>query len=173
MNLPKSLTTQFAKSAVNNKKNEEKETFIQGNIVRNDKGQLCVKLFESSDIYIPVKITTNINVNQPVTVMIKNHTASVIGNVTEIVDETDSEILNNTASLEVDAIPTAYIEALWNNADYDGDYEILMNGLPIEISTAEEMDALLIEANIGKIYKYVGETTEKYIKDNIYIVTEE
>ena len=42
---------------------------------------------------------------------------------------------------------------------------------PVEVATAEEMDALLINDNIGKIYKFVG-TSSKYITNAIYIVEE-
>lgn len=42
---------------------------------------------------------------------------------------------------------------------------------PVEVATAEEMDALLIADNVGKIYKFVG-TSEKYITNAIYIVEE-
>jgi hypothetical protein len=44
------------------------------------------------------------------------------------------------------------------------------NGLPIEVVTAEDMDNLLTTYNIGKIYKYVGPTTETYVTNEIYMV---
>lgn len=59
-----------------------------------------------------------------------------------------------------------------DDVDYDDAYKLLA-GLPIEIATSEEMDAVLIGDNVGKIYKYIGENTEVYITDNIYIVMEE
>lgn len=52
------------------------------------------------------------------------------------------------------------------------DESILGGGLPIEVSSTEEMNAMLVETNIGKVYKYTGETTEEFIKDEIYIVVE-
>lgn len=42
---------------------------------------------------------------------------------------------------------------------------------PVEVETEAEMDALLIDDNVGKIYKFVG-TSEKYITNAIYIVEE-
>ena len=114
--LPKNLVTQFVKNTTDNKKTDKKETFLQGYIVKNSKGQYCVKLSNESkdDLYIPVKITTNVNLNQPVTVMIKNHSATVIGNATEIAEETTGNILNNTAaSLDITIMPEENIEALW------------------------------------------------------------
>ena len=46
-------------------------------------------------------------------------------------------------------------------------------GKPIAISTPEEMNQLLIIENVGKIYKYIGETNGKYTKDSYYLVEKE
>lgn len=45
------------------------------------------------------------------------------------------------------------------------------NSVP-EISSASEMDALLIPENVGKYYKYVGETNDTYTNGEIYCVEE-
>ena len=42
--------------------------------------------------------------------------------------------------------------------------------LPIEISTETEMNALLTTADIGAVYKYVGETTDTFENGALYIV---
>ena len=47
------------------------------------------------------------------------------------------------------------------------------NGTPIEVATAEEMDALLVAENVGKIYKYVGTTNATYESGEFYQVVEE
>lgn len=39
-----------------------------------------------------------------------------------------------------------------------------------DIPTEIEMDEALVAANIGKIYRYTGETGEKYVSGDIYIV---
>lgn len=39
-----------------------------------------------------------------------------------------------------------------------------------EISTSAEMDALLVEANVGKYYKFIGTTDNKYTNGDIYQV---
>lgn len=41
-----------------------------------------------------------------------------------------------------------------------------------EIYSASEMDALLIPENVGKYYKYVGETNDTYTNGEIYCVEE-
>ena len=46
-------------------------------------------------------------------------------------------------------------------------------GLPINIATASAMDAVLVSANVGKVYKYIGTTTDKYTNGNLYLVEEE
>ena len=45
-------------------------------------------------------------------------------------------------------------------------------GQPEEISTAAEMDNLLVSANIGKVYLYTGTTTATYTNGNLYLVEE-
>lgn len=42
----------------------------------------------------------------------------------------------------------------------------------IEVSTAAEMNALLVEANIGKAYKFTGTTDDTYTNGDIYVVEE-
>ena len=45
-------------------------------------------------------------------------------------------------------------------------------GNPVDIATNEEMQSVLVSANVGKIYKYVGETNETFTNGNLYQVTE-
>lgn len=53
------------------------------------------------------------------------------------------------------------------------DESILGGGLPIEVSSTEEMDALLVTENIGKIYKFIGTTDSTYTNGELYQVVEE
>lgn len=46
------------------------------------------------------------------------------------------------------------------------------SGTPIELATSEEMEAVLVAENIGKIYKFVGETNETFTNGNLYQVME-
>ncbi len=39
-----------------------------------------------------------------------------------------------------------------------------------EVSTSSAMDALLVQANVGKLYKYTGTTDDKYTNGDIYEV---
>ena len=56
-----------------------------------------------------------------------------------------------------------------------GRLRILVNakqvaGSPIEIATAAEMNALLVEKNVGKIYKFTGTSDGTYVNGDIYEV---
>ena len=51
-----------------------------------------------------------------------------------------------------------------------GNTEVVMSPLPIEISTEAEMTALLATADIGSVYKYMGETTDTYANGALYIL---
>lgn len=46
------------------------------------------------------------------------------------------------------------------------------DGTAMLVSTAEEMDTLLVEENLGKIYKFVGVTDETYTNGQYYIIEE-
>lgn len=48
----------------------------------------------------------------------------------------------------------------------------IADGALVEVSTAAEMNALLVEANVGKAYKFVGTTDDTYTNGDIYIVEE-
>lgn len=48
----------------------------------------------------------------------------------------------------------------------------LNTNIPQEISTEQEMNDLLVIDNLGKAYKFTGESTENYINGDIYIVEE-
>lgn len=41
---------------------------------------------------------------------------------------------------------------------------------PIEVSTADNMAALLTEANVGKAYRFTGTTDGTYTNGDIYVV---
>lgn len=51
--------------------------------------------------------------------------------------------------------------------------EITDSPLPIEITSADEMTALLSTAEVGSVYKYTGETTDTYENGALYVVGEE
>lgn len=124
MALSKKVISQFVKNTTNNKKTKKKETFVQGYIVfDSSNGQYYVKLYEDSENLIPARMSTNIDVERPVNVMIKNHLATVIGNVAEVSESSGTgtggsivkkRVLNDTSSSEIKSISSEDIELLWD-----------------------------------------------------------
>ena len=84
MSLSNKVITDFVKTTTNNK-TKKQDTIVKGRIVKKvGNGPYCVKLAEypdNNDTLIPARVGNNIDISQPVNVLIKNHTACVIGNV--------------------------------------------------------------------------------------------
>ena len=115
MALPKNLVSKFAK-ATHDSTDNSKETITYGMIeqVKDEKNgtQYYVRI-NGSDILTPALITTNVNITQPVSVMIKNHKAIVTGNRVPIPSENDGLILNNTATLVIETATKEDIDQIW------------------------------------------------------------
>ena len=79
MGLSKDLIQQFVE-VTNDLQNQNEESFVLGT-VHNEGENYYVKI-DGSDSYTPVYSTTKMNEGDRVTVMIKNHTATVTGNIT-------------------------------------------------------------------------------------------
>lgn len=96
MSLSNKVITDFVKTTSNNK-TEKQDTIVKGWIVKNRTGVYSVKLAEYSDdnTLIPARVGNNIDINQPVNVLIKNHTACVIGNVSTSEVSTGSKVSFN------------------------------------------------------------------------------
>lgn len=93
MPLSNDLISQFVK-ITNDKPEKKNESTVYGTIVDSN-GSKCVRI-DGSDIATPIQSTTNVGVGDRVTVMIKNHTAIVTGNLSnpsaryiDISDQTD------------------------------------------------------------------------------------
>lgn len=56
------------------------------------------------------------------------------------------------------------------SADTVGEYVSYTNSIPIEVSTAAAMTALLVAANVGKVYKFTGTTDATYTNGDLYEV---
>ena len=56
------------------------------------------------------------------------------------------------------------------NADVAGEYVSFNDSVPIEVSTAAAMTALLVAANVGKVYKFTGTTDATYTNGDLYEV---
>ena len=52
-------------------------------------------------------------------------------------------------------------------------FENQSTGLPIEISDSTKMTEVMVSENVGKFYKYIGETTTDFVSGSIYQVVDE
>lgn len=93
------LISQFAK-ITKDKETEKKEVTAYGTIAEYA-GRKCVKL-DGSDLYTPVMTTVEAVEDERVIVSLKNHTATVIGNITSpaVRTETVRVIVDNVTGLE-------------------------------------------------------------------------
>ena len=79
MSLSVDLISQFAKATKNDKKTKTEST-VYGTTVEYD-GEMYVRL-DGSELLTPVTTTTNMVAGERVSVLIKNHSATVTGNIT-------------------------------------------------------------------------------------------
>lgn len=86
MGLSSELISLFAKTT-NDRPVEKKETIVYGTVVK-DNGSTYVKI-DGSELLTPVSATANTVNGERVTVMIKNHTAIVTGNISSPAARTD------------------------------------------------------------------------------------
>lgn len=101
----------------------------------------------------------------------------------EVAEIKADENYDGLGTVVVKAIPSEYIipsgtKELTESGEYDVTQYAKVNitaesGRPIEVDSAEEMDSLLNDSNIGKVYKYTGPTTESFINNEIYIIVNE
>lgn len=80
MILSNDLLAEFAKITNDRERDKGKEAVLYGTIVE-DGGVFYVKI-DGSDLITPISSTTNVKNGERVTVMLKNHTAIVTGNLT-------------------------------------------------------------------------------------------
>ena len=125
------IISDFSKTLSKNKK-EKSEKIVKGKIIGIN-NEYYVRLCDYSEdskeflssINIPLKSTANVDITKPVNVLIKNHTATVIGNINDNSNDKynlnddnkyeDSPIINNTQLKysTIIAIPKSLIDKLW------------------------------------------------------------
>ena len=79
MSLPRNLISEFVR-ITNDKEKTKKETTVYGTVVKD--GSLTYVKLDGSDVNTPVSTTADTKHGERVTVLIKNHTATVTGNIT-------------------------------------------------------------------------------------------
>lgn len=100
MSLSSELISQFVKATKDNKK-QPSEATVYGTTVEYN-GAIYVKL-DGSDLLTPISTTTDTKAGERVTVMIKNHTATVTGNISSPAARTDDvkEIGSKISEFEI------------------------------------------------------------------------
>ena len=95
------------------KEQKNKSKFVRGIVVKKDRNYYVRLNGANSDELMPISAGNNISVNEQVTVLIENHTATVISNTYSTPSSDSGDILNPTA--DTSPIPISDIESLWDS----------------------------------------------------------
>lgn len=111
MSLSSDLVSQFAK-IVQPEKKEQTETTVYGTVVVYE-GATYVKM-DGSDLMTPIETTTDVKSGERVTVMVKNHTAIVTGNLSSPAARTGDvkELGNKISEFEIVIADKVSVEQL-------------------------------------------------------------
>lgn len=142
MQLPNDLINKFVKSTNDNRK-ETKESTAYGTVVKDD-NSFYVKL-DGSDQLTPISTTSELQDGDRVIVMIKNHTATITGNLTSPSARSAdiSETIIRVARLETDKVSSDDVKemvkgnVLWSGSDQ------------MDSTTAINLDAPISEQTVG------------------------
>lgn len=117
------------------------------------------------------------NTYEGMPVGLQNETLKELISITPFSDQPATRRLTGTykaVAPEVTDSGEIDLTEYWNNQQMpvkvNVNIEAGASGEAIEVATEEEMDAVLVEENIGKFYKFTGESTDKYEKDIVYVV---
>ena len=159
MPLSSDLVSQFAKITKDNKRTKT-ETTVYGTIV--DYSDSKYVRLDGSDLLTPVTMTVDAKSGDRVTVRLKNHTATVTGNITSpaarvetvkvVVDSvTDVEnILANTVTTEVLNVERARITALEaDNVTINNKVTALENQVTSALKLIQDLDNRVKALEVG------------------------
>lgn len=141
MSLSSDLISQFARITNDNSKRDKGTVITYGTtILRGD--SMYVKI-DGSDVLTPVSSTVNVRDNERVTVMIKNHTATITGNIT-------SPAANSKDSSDAGKTATNYMERTDDRGLIIGDRtgEILRGNIQLKAESGGASIALRDSATI-------------------------
>lgn len=159
MPLSSDLVLQFAKITKDNKRTKT-ETTVYGTVV--DYSDSKYVRLDGSDLLTPVTMTVDAKAGERVTVRLKNHTATVTGNITSpaarvetvkvVVDSvTDVEnILANTVTTEVLNVERARITALEaDNVTINNKLTALENQVTSALKLIQDLDNRVKALEVG------------------------
>lgn len=142
MPLSKELISQFAK--ITKGTEDKKETIVYGTVVENG-GSKYVRL-DGSDILMPAYTTVEVSSGERVTVMIKNHTAIITGNITS--PAARSEDLKTVGSSVTGIYRSNEGLVLSYSVDEAASYNVLVGSSKIDIRKGDIILASLSEDNL-------------------------
>lgn len=171
MSLSSDLISQFARITNDNSKRDKGTVITYGTtILRGD--SMYVKI-DGSDVLTPVSSTVNVRDNERVTVMIKNHTATITGNIT-------SPAANSKDSSDAGKTATNYMERTDDRGLIIGDRtgEILRGNIQLKAESGGASIALrdntTILAKFSAITKiFTGVTSAANSTSSSTITTED
>ena len=153
MALSNDLISQFVKTT-KTKQPIKKETIVYGTIQKNNDGVHCVKI-DGSKILTPISTTTVVAEGDKVTVMIKDHTAIVTGNLSSpsarVKDTVDVEKIN-AVNIRVDDLVSANV-TIQNTLKAQNTEIINLKAENAELENliAGKIDAATVDANYARI----------------------
>lgn len=153
MGLSSDLIAQFVKSTRDTTKNTNGES-VYG-VISEQNGEMYVKL-DGSDVYTPIVSTVKIADGDRVVVRIKDHTATVTGNITnQSAGSKEVNVIEGNVGtlLEVDELITGYL-----GADYAKIKELVAQGITVETLIADAIKA--DRAEIDELYAETAEVEE-------------
>lgn len=162
MNLPKNLISEFVKITNSSSSKTSDETTVYGNIVKN--GDVTYVQLDGSDILTPVSTTADTQDGERVTVLIKNHTATVTGNITSPAARTGDVQQLSEDKLDVQSANITY--ATIANLDATNAKIDNLEATHGEFETLTTNNFTAVNANIDELEATHGEfetlTTEKF-----------
>lgn len=171
MSLSSDLISQFARITNDNSKRDKGTVITYGTtILRGD--SMYVKI-DGSDVLTPVSSTVNVRDNERVTVMIKNHTATITGNIT-------SPAANSKDSSDAGKTATNYMERTDDRSLVIGDMteEVLRSNIQLKAESGGASialrDSTTILAKFSSITKlFTGVTSVTNSTSSSTITTED
>lgn len=167
MPLSKELISQFAK--ITKGTEDKKETIVYGTVAENG-GSKYVRL-DGSDILMPAYTTVEVSSGERVTVMIKNHTAVITGNITS--PAARSEDLKTVGSAVTGIYRSNEGLVLSYSVDEETSYNVLVGSSKIDIRKGDIILASLSKDNLdigtsNSTTNIYGKNLHYYINGIVY-----
>ncbi len=163
MGLSSDLITQFIKSTRDSSKKTNEDS-VYG-VVSEQDGEMYVKL-DGSDVYTPVVSTVKIKDGDRVVVRVKDHTATVTGNITnQSAGSKEVGALEGNVGtlLEVDELIAGYL-----GADYAKIKELVAQGITVDKLYAKTAEIDELYAKKAEVEDLVAERIEAVFVDADY-----